>query len=566
MRIVAPKLQRNFIGLDGFVWFVGVVEDRMDPLMLGRCKVRCFGWHPEDKKMVPTDQLPWALSTKQLDNGLSVVGPREGDWVLGFFRDGIVAQEPMMCAIVPGGREKEADPSKGFNDPRTELTNVPRDPISFPIQHDDGSGSELSNIRVKSNYPQNESEDPLLRYVDNKEVITNRLERNEFIDQSIVSIKKENVGVGQTDVPTATHPTSKIGTDETSEGIPWTEPTTPYVTKYPYNHAYWSESGHVIEVDDSPNGERLHWYHRSGTFKEIHPLGTVVEKIVDTEHHIVLKGRRTHIEADDEETVDWNKKVYINKDNKSGFNYDVTTGVGSDYNVTLKSGNHNKYVMDGDENTRISKNRNYLIENDQVGHVLVDRCVTVMSDDVLHIFGNGNVVIHEDSLVKVYGNSILTVDGNADIKVKGNSKTEIDGNAEIKVKGDSKFECNGSSYSTIYGDKFETILGSEYKLILKNQYTSVLVERLDAVGATQSRYTGGVLTESSTISIGIVSPILLLNDQVPIVLAEAAVTVPTMPIMPMLAIPILPTLPQETILSNVSEASLIKVKLPEQSG
>ena len=27
------------------VWFVGVVEDRMDPNFLGRVKVRCFGYH-----------------------------------------------------------------------------------------------------------------------------------------------------------------------------------------------------------------------------------------------------------------------------------------------------------------------------------------------------------------------------------------------------------------------------------------------------------------------------------------------------------------------------------------
>ena len=29
------------IGLDGFVWFIGVVEDRNDPTKLGRVKVRC---------------------------------------------------------------------------------------------------------------------------------------------------------------------------------------------------------------------------------------------------------------------------------------------------------------------------------------------------------------------------------------------------------------------------------------------------------------------------------------------------------------------------------------------
>ena len=37
-----------FMGLDGFVWFTGVVEDRNDPAKLGRVRVRCLGFHTED--------------------------------------------------------------------------------------------------------------------------------------------------------------------------------------------------------------------------------------------------------------------------------------------------------------------------------------------------------------------------------------------------------------------------------------------------------------------------------------------------------------------------------------
>ena len=37
-----------FMGLDGFVWFTGVVEDRNDPDALGRVRVRCLGFHTED--------------------------------------------------------------------------------------------------------------------------------------------------------------------------------------------------------------------------------------------------------------------------------------------------------------------------------------------------------------------------------------------------------------------------------------------------------------------------------------------------------------------------------------
>ena len=36
--------RNNFIGLNGFVWWVGEIEDRMDPLNMGRVRVRIFAY------------------------------------------------------------------------------------------------------------------------------------------------------------------------------------------------------------------------------------------------------------------------------------------------------------------------------------------------------------------------------------------------------------------------------------------------------------------------------------------------------------------------------------------
>ena len=52
--------QSNFMGLDGFVWFTGVVEDRNDPEYLGRVRVRCVGYHTDSITELPTAELPWA--------------------------------------------------------------------------------------------------------------------------------------------------------------------------------------------------------------------------------------------------------------------------------------------------------------------------------------------------------------------------------------------------------------------------------------------------------------------------------------------------------------------------
>ena len=59
---------RDYIGLNGFVWFIGVVEDIMDPLKTGRVKVRCYDWHVANKGTIPTSDLPWAQVMMSANN------------------------------------------------------------------------------------------------------------------------------------------------------------------------------------------------------------------------------------------------------------------------------------------------------------------------------------------------------------------------------------------------------------------------------------------------------------------------------------------------------------------
>jgi hypothetical protein len=92
----------NFIGQDGFIWWIGIVEDIDDPLTLGRCKVRCFGYHPaKSTNLVPTEDLPWAVSIHPLNTPNLYGSPRVGDWVFGFFLDALSAQEPAMLGYLP---------------------------------------------------------------------------------------------------------------------------------------------------------------------------------------------------------------------------------------------------------------------------------------------------------------------------------------------------------------------------------------------------------------------------------------------------------------------------------
>ena len=52
------KDAKEWMGITNFVWFFGVIEDIIDPLNIGRVKVRCYGWHTEDREVLPPEGLP----------------------------------------------------------------------------------------------------------------------------------------------------------------------------------------------------------------------------------------------------------------------------------------------------------------------------------------------------------------------------------------------------------------------------------------------------------------------------------------------------------------------------
>jgi hypothetical protein len=98
------------------------------------------------------------------------------------------------------------------------------------------------------------------------------------------------------------------------------EPSSAYSAVYPYNRVYQSESGHVIELDDTPNKERIHVFHRTGTYTEINEEGRRVNKIVGDDIEVVLKDKTVYIQG--------NAKIEIKG------NVDVTVDGNYNLNVT----------------------------------------------------------------------------------------------------------------------------------------------------------------------------------------------------------------------------------------
>ena len=201
----------DFMGMDGFRWFVGVVEDRKDPEYAGRVRVRCIGIHTQSRDSLPTKDLPWAQVLAPTDTpsmaGMGNTPPFlvEGTHVVGFFMDASTLNQPIILGSIPGQPVEEAQPNTGFYDPN----------LIYP----------------KSLH----------------EPDTNRLIRGSICETHPSLIKRR--GMKQTSVPKAlkpyltevsAHPKAEPGVLKKEERLTWDEPPAKgdTLSKYPFNHVH----------------------------------------------------------------------------------------------------------------------------------------------------------------------------------------------------------------------------------------------------------------------------------------------------------------------------------------
>ena len=123
----------------------------------------------------------------------------------------------------------------------------------------------------------------------------------------------------------------------------WNQPAGDFNARYPFNHVYETESGHIMEYDDTPGFERISQFHRSGTNYEIDSSGTKTEYVKGDNYDIRLhddymyvKGKVAHT-FDDAVMIRYNDRADISAKWKlqiwSGGDLDIH----SKRNINMKS-------------------------------------------------------------------------------------------------------------------------------------------------------------------------------------------------------------------------------------
>jgi len=401
------ELEKFFMGADGFAWFVGVVEDRNDPSKQGRVRVRCLGIHPENLTQIPTCDLPWAhVMHPVTDPSMHGMGNSpswlvEGSWVIGFFRDAIEKQQPIIIGSLPGQPVKPADNKKGFNDPRhRESTQASSEGI-VPYDYwpeDFGEYGPYPLGAVKDTSLPEEEQSTFSRFSGHSygETDTNRLGQGETSETHGALDRRRKRR--RSSIPTATRPhipsvedASVLGTGIADVMVPWDEPhpkgltkdASPYVSAtYPLNHVFESESGHITEIDDTPGGERLHREHMSGTFEEIHPTGHKVVKVVGSNYEIIAGSSNVIISGDVNLTIEGTKKELIKGNYILEVEGDYTRKVHKNERVKVGAG-----ASGGNLESEIRGNYSFNINDNVKGRIGKDQDVTILGNEQRTIEG-----------------------------------------------------------------------------------------------------------------------------------------------------------------------------------
>ena len=149
-------IQSNFIGRDGFRWWIGQVapekaqEDQLNQTAAAwgnRVKVRIMGYHPQNTVELKDEDLPWAqvLLSPQAGSGKAnrakSLRLSPGDSVLGFFLDGDDAQLPVIIGIFGNTAYSPSDEYKGPFTPFTGYTSKIKNDNTYILKNEVGDQS-----------------------------------------------------------------------------------------------------------------------------------------------------------------------------------------------------------------------------------------------------------------------------------------------------------------------------------------------------------------------------------------------------------------------------------------
>ena len=263
-------------------------------------------------------------------------------------------------------------------------------------------------------------------------------------------------------------------------------------SEFPFNQVQETPSGHVIEMDDTPGGERILIKHRKGAGVEVRADGTVIVASKQNKIEVTGGDQNTIVEGNGNLIYKGNLNLVVTGD----FNVDV----GGDYNVNV-AGDHKESIEDNYRRT-VGKNRSSLVRGKENNKVIGERFDVYLDNTAEYVKGNkknwikgsNELLVDVDMFTSAKESYAVTsktssLVGTDTISVFGNDgtiggkKVDFTGQTYMGHLGPKPFESGATFYGSFHGQVTEAMFSRFSWFAERSKYAENAEQANSAVAA-----------------------------------------------------------------------------------
>ena len=272
-------------------------------------------------------------------------------------------------------------------------------------------------------------------------------------------------------------------------------------SRFPFNQVDETPSGHVVEYDDTPGGERILIKHRKGAGVEMRADGSVVISAVNNKVEVTGGDQTLIVEGHGNLVYKGNLNLTVTGD----YNLDV----GGNYNVQV-AGNHIEGISEN-HRTFVTKNSEYVTKGSKSTKTIGQHTDIMLADNNQYVKGNqrnwvegeNEIAVEKDMFVSAKTSLAMTSEVFNATGIKqvsifglkgsiGGKNVNFTGDVFMGNAGAKPFTSGASFYGSFHGQATESIFG----LFAHNSQNAAFAEVSDL---THSQSYAEAATSGSTL-------------------------------------------------------------------
>jgi uncharacterized protein (DUF2345 family) len=304
----------------------------------------------------------------------------------------------------------------------------------------------------------------------NSDKIKQLVAERKSLEAELTRVDTSNPIDGTTDSPYSGYSVASADPSCTST---WDEPPSGYSAKYPFNRVIETASGHSIELDDTPGGERIMIWHRDGSYIQITGSSTSSKNMGDKyeinerNNHVYIGGNNIiTIEGDSHVLIKGNKVEEIVGDYKQIVHGNIMVGGAGRVEINGADRTDIRSAslgLDSNvENLNIRTGKNIVFESGE-SISLKSKNIRIGASENMSVSGEKSLflqAISGDVHLKSKGNTFMNPEQNLYLRTESGS-VGIQSEGPIKLNSSGSFiSINSNSYLSV-GAKAELLIASD---------------------------------------------------------------------------------------------------------